>query len=41
MITEELLKYIESEKASGKDDARIREVLKNEGWSEEDLNEGF
>lgn len=41
MITEELLKYIESERKAGKDDLRIREVLKSEGWSAEDLNEGF
>ena len=41
MITEELLKYIESERKAGKDEARIREVLKSEGWSEKDLNEGF
>ncbi len=41
MITEELLNYIENERKAGKDDARIREVLKNEGWSEEDLDEGF
>ncbi len=41
MITEELLKYIENERKSGKDDARIRATLVAEGWSEEDLNEGF
>lgn len=41
MITEELLKYIENERKSGKDDARIRATLISEGWSEEDLNEGF
>lgn len=41
MITEELLKYIENERKSGKDDARIRTTLISEGWSEEDLNEGF
>ncbi len=41
MVTEELLKYIESERASGKDDLRIKNTLIAEGWTDSDLDEAF
>ena len=41
MIIEELLKYIESERKAGKDDARIRETLVADSWTNENIDEGF
>jgi len=41
MVTDELLKYIKTERKSGKDDNLIREALKTASWKDEDINEGF
>lgn len=41
MITKELIDYIKNERKLGKNDEMIRETLMKEGWSKEDLDEGF
>ncbi|MBP9803198.1 MAG: hypothetical protein KBD14_02745 [Candidatus Pacebacteria bacterium] len=41
MITKELINYIKSERKLGKNEEMIRETLMKEGWSKENINEGF